>query len=245
MNKKYSLVISGILAITIYISLIGLLFFYFNSFNKNKSLHYVKKNKNSIRIKVATFKTKKITINNEKKRQKINPKRKKEKKIHKKVIRKKIIRKKIVRQIKKKIKKVIEKKIHSNLNKPKDLFKNITSETKLNNNKIKKITASELVSSSIKIQKKSDKGIENSYLASIEEKLNGWPAQSNYAGEKANVWFKIEVDGSFIFKVTTASVNEEFNRNLISYLKQLQKIGFGRHKGRRSYTLDVEFIATE
>ncbi len=88
-------------------------------------------------------------------------------------------------------------------------------------------------------------GIENAYLAMIEEKLKGWPAQSEYAGEKAKVWIKVEPNGRFIFKVITASGSEAFNSGLVAYLKQLQSIGFGHHKGNRAYELDVEFIATE
>ena len=150
------------------------------------------------------------------------------------------------------------------VNKPKDLFANVTSKKKIEkpkpvkvvdtpdkpkkNNIIKvseKISASELVSNSLKIQEKSDSGIENAYLAMIEEKLKGWPAQSEYAGEKAKVWIKVEPSGIFRFKVISASGNDAFNSGLIAYLKQLQKIGFGPHKGNRPYELDVEFIATE
>jgi protein TonB len=45
--------------------------------------------------------------------------------------------------------------------------------------------------------------------------------------------------------VVSASGNDAFNSGLIAYLKQLQKIGFGPHKGNRPYELDVEFIANE
>ena len=103
----------------------------------------------------------------------------------------------------------------------------------------------ELVSNSLKVQKKSDSGIENAYLAMIEEKLKGWPAQSEYAGEKARVWIKVEPSGTYRFKVISASGNDAFNSGLILYLKQLQKIGFGPHKGKKPYELDVEFIAKE
>ncbi len=102
-----------------------------------------------------------------------------------------------------------------------------------------------MVSSSLKIQKKSDRGIENAYFALIEEKLKGWPAQSEYAGEMAKVWIKVQPSGRFVFKVTTASGIDAFNSGLIAYLEQLQRIGFGPHKGKRPYTLNVEFVATD
>jgi protein TonB len=109
----------------------------------------------------------------------------------------------------------------------------------------KPLKASDRISSSLKIQKQSDSGIENAYFAKVEEKLKGWPAQSDYAGEKAKVWLKIAPDGYFEFKLLSASNNEGFNSGLITYLKQLQRFGFGAHKGTRPYEIEVEFIATE
>ena len=44
MIKKSSTLISGLLAFGIYITVIGLLLFYFNSRDEKKSVHYVKKN---------------------------------------------------------------------------------------------------------------------------------------------------------------------------------------------------------
>ena len=102
-----------------------------------------------------------------------------------------------------------------------------------------------MFNNSIKVQKPSDRGIENAYLAKVEEKLNGWPAQSEYAGEKAKVSLKIQSNGRFTFKVITGSANPDFNEGLIAYLEQLQKFGFGPHKGGRVYSIDVEFVATE
>ena len=37
----------------------------------------------------------------------------------------------------------------------------------------------------------------------------------------------------------------DFNIGLEEYLKQLQRFGFGPHKGGRVYEINVEFIATE
>ena len=175
---------------------------------------------------------------------------------------KKVIKEKVVKKAK-----VVKKKKDQNttkpkkVNMPKDLFANISSTKKVEKPKVSdksikpkkskflkvqnKPSASELVSDSLKKQKKSDSGIENAYLAKIEEKLKGWPAQSEYAGEKAKVWIKVEPNGTFKFKVITASGNDAFNSGLIAYLEQLQNIGFGPHKGNRPYELDVEFIAKE
>ena len=267
MIKKSSTLISGLLAFGIYISVIGILLFYFNTRDQEKPLHYVKKNEERIRVSMSTPKpqVKKEIKKQPKKVVKPKPKPKPKKTVKKKEVKKKVIKEKVVKKAK-----IVKKKKDLNttkpkkVNKPKDLFANISATKQVEkakpvkvvdtpvkpkkSNSIKvseKISATELVSDSLKIQKKSDSGIENAYLAMIEEKLKGWPAQSEYAGEKAKVWIKVEPSGIFRFKVITASGNEAFNSGLIAYLEQLQKIGFGPHKGNRPYELDVEFIANE
>jgi len=275
MNKKSSTFISGLLAVGIYACVIGLLLFYFNTRDAQKPIHYVKKNEDRIRVTMASPKNKNKIKTKQATKKKITPKNKPVKKSKSKTketvkkqkdTRKKVIKEKVVKKVKpkKKPKKVEKKAPPKKVNKPKDLFANVSSSKtppKKNvikvsskpikpkkNNLIKvsdKTSASELVSSSLKIQKKSDRGIENAYFALIEEKLKGWPAQSEYAGEMAKVWIKVQPSGRFIFKVTTASNIDAFNVGLIAYLEQLQRIGFGPHNGNRPYTLNVKFVATE
>lgn len=186
----------------------------------------------------------------------------KEKVVEKKVVEKKVLKEKVVKKVKppKKMDDVNRTK-PKKVNKPKDLFASVTSKKKPEKPKQaakvtppttepkkavpQKASAAALLFDSLKQQKSSDKGIENAYLALIEEKLKGWPAQSEYAGEKAKVWIKVEPSGYFIFKVISASGNEAFNEGLIAYLGQLQKIGFGPHKANRAYELDVLFEAKE
>ena len=250
MKRKTSTFIAGVLAFGIYFTFILLLLLYFNHYEEKKSLHFVKKNEESIRISLASPSIA-IPIKNIKKILKI-PKKKPIKKTPKKVIKKKVIKKKIE---KKKIIKKVEKKVEKKVTKPKkntkakDLFANVKTQKheenkKVIKNKNKSKSASELFSDSLKVQKKRDKGIENAYFAKIEERLKGWPAQAEYVGEKAKVWIKVEVNGKFKFKVISASGNMEFNLGLIAYLKQLQRFGFGRHQGKRAYELNVAFEAT-
>jgi outer membrane biosynthesis protein TonB len=263
MIKKSSTFISGVLAFGIYFTLIGVLLFYFNSREQKKPVHYVKKNEDRIRVSMGSPKTapKKVVKKEPKKVTKPKPKPKKTVQ-KKKVVEKKVVKEKVVKKAK-----VVKKDVNTTkpkkVNMPKDLFANVTSKKKIEKPKPKaqtkpvepkksnltkvseKTSASDLVSDSLKNQKKSDSGIENAYLAMIEEKLKEWPAQSEYAGEKARVWIKVEPSGLFRYKVISASGNEAFNSGLTAYLDQLQKIGFGPHKGNRPYELDVEFIAKE
>jgi len=275
MIKKSSTFISGFLAFAVYFTLIGLLIFYFNTRDEKKSVNYVKKDEKRIQVALSMPKkpeNKKAINPKPKVKPKPKPKPKVKKKVipkpkvkpkpkpkPKKVVKKKVIKEKVV-------KKVVKKK-DENLTKPKkktlDLFANVKTPKKKNiikisdkpirtipkNNLIKvtdkPISASERISSSLKVKKNSDSGVENAYLAKVQSMLEGWPAQSEYAGEKVKVLLYIDPTGGFEFKLKTASNNVDFNLGLIEYLEQLQTIGFGRHRGARTYQFEAEFIAKE
>ena len=89
----------------------------------------------------------------------------------------------------------------------------------------------------------SGKGIENRYFAKVQSMLKGWPAQSNFAGERVKVELTIYPTGLFDYKVLYRSLNPEFNRALKAYLEQLKRVGFGPHSNPRPYKIIVEFIA--
>jgi len=265
MIKKSSTFISGILAFGIYFILIGLLIFYFNTRDEKKSVRYVKKDEKRIQValsapkKVAKTKLAKPKAKPKHKKPKVKQKPKPKKVVKKKVIKEKVVKKKVV---KKKDENLTKPK---KVTKPKDLFANVSSAKKIAKPKLDmKITdkpvkpkksklikvsdkpsASQLVSDSLKVQKSSDSGVENTYLAKVQSLLEGWPAQSDYAGEKVKVLLQIEPSGFFEFKIKSASNNYDFNDGLIEYLEQLQEMGFGRHKGQRTYQFEAEFIAKE
>jgi hypothetical protein len=156
----------------------------------------------------------------------------------------------------------ITKKQHRT--KPKDLFANIkvtkkkpliqiTSkpiESKPKHNIIKITSkphpsAMKKINNSLKQQPNKNSGVTNEYLAKVQEQLEDWPAQSEYAGESVKVLLFIKPSGYFDFEIKSASRNPEFNQALSDYLKQLQIIGFGRHEGRRTYTFEANFVAKE
>lgn len=256
MISKSSTFISGVLAVGIYIAFLVVLIIYFNTRTEQKTIHFVKKNEDRIRVSVAAPKVKKKTHKAVKK--KSTPQKKSVKKEtvkKKKTVKKKVLKEKIVKKPKKIKKQETKTTRPKKVNKPKSLFDNVKTKKQPDIPKKKKVekqkavkpkvSASELFKDSIKVQKPSDKGIENAYLAKVEEKLNGWPAQSDYVGEKAKVLLSIQTNGHFEFRVITGSSNPDFNSGLKAYLKQLQRFGFGPHKGGRVYKIDVEFIATE
>ena len=176
MKKKSSTFISGVLAFGIYFILIGLLIFYFNTRDEKKSVRYVKKDEHRIQVAISAPKKAVKTKPSKpkvkpKQKPKIKPKPKKE--VKKKVIKEKVVKKKV---IKKKDENLTKPK---KVNKPKDLFANVSSAKKKPKLKMEitdkpvkpkvsklikvsnKPSASALVSDSLKVQKSSDSGVEN------------------------------------------------------------------------------------
>lgn len=259
---KPSKLIPGALAVGIYLLLLGLLVFYFNTREETKAKNYVKKDEHRIQVALSTFPTPKQVA---KKKEKPKPKKKVKKKVNpepKKSTKKKVIKEKIVK--KKKVKKKdVNKTKPKKKNNAKDLFANVKTpkkknliqvtaepvKTKPKNNLIKvsdnKKSATERINNSLKNQKSSQSGVEDAYLAKVQRMLEGWPAQSEYAGEKVKVVLHIRESGFFDFKIKSASNNSDFNHGLSEYLEQLQEFGFGHHKGGRTYNFEAEFIAKE
>jgi len=246
----FSKELSAVYAVSIYLLFLGLLLTNFNKEKiKSESIHFVKKNDNSIQVGLSTAPKKHIEpIKKIIKHKKKSSKKKKKIIKHKKIIKKKVIKKKPIKKkpIKKVIKKEhIKKKKIIKKSKPKKpdmkkLFNNIkANKTQTNKDKTNRITTS------MKNIKNKDKGMINKYFAKVEETLYYWPALSQFGGEKAEVWLKIEQDGSFIFKILNPSNNQDFNSGLIQYLKQLQRVGFARHQYKRPLEARVEFIAKE
>ena len=260
MDVKPSKLIPGALAIGIYLVVLGLLVFYFNSRTEDKAKKYVKKDEHRIQVALSSSsKPKSVT----KKKEKVKPKKKVQKKsapkqktsAKKKVIKEKIVKKKPAK------KKVVKKKKPKKKNHTKDLFANVKAPKKKNiisvtdkpikskpkKNLIKMTdnpkSATSRINNSLKNQKSKQTGVESAYLAKVQSLLEGWPAQSDYAGEKVKVVLYISPSGFFDFKIKSASRNEDFNRGLTEYLEQLQEFGFGRHKGGRVYNFEAEFIA--
>jgi len=260
MSRYSSTAISGILAFAAYFFLLGLIVFYFNTRHEDESKHFVKKDEHRIQVALST--PKKVTVPKAKTRKKIKVKPKKEPHIkpkRKKRLKKKVIKEKIVK------KKVLKKK-DQNITKPrkkaKDLFKNIKtgkkkklhiqisdkpikSKSKNNLIKVSTLSASERINASLKAKRKYDSGIENAYFAKVQSMLEDWPAQSDYAGEKAKVILYIEPSGFFKFRIVSQSNIPAFNRGLEAFLEQLQIEGFGPHNAGRTYKFEAEFIAKD
>jgi len=282
MIERSPKLIWGVVSIGIYLFVVGILVFYFNTRNETKPKHYVKKNENRIQVALSSptnlqKKQKKTTKPKTKIKPKVKPKSKKI--IKKKIVKKKPIKKKIVKKkvIKKKIekkktakKKIVRKKdikkkdvnlTKTTSQKTTDLFAKIKTpkikkpiphknmpkkvKTKLNSRKMNAASASKRISDSIKKQKISDRGEENAYFSKVEKMLKDWPARSDFLGEEAIVELSIKPTGRFRYKVKSSTDNMHFKNSIVAFLKQLQKIGFGRHNAGRTYEFKVEFTTKQ
>ncbi len=265
MKKKSPKLIWGLMSVGIYFATVGALIFYFNTRNEKKSVHYVKKNENRIQVALHTPKKEKMIkskpkklISQSKVKQKSKPKDIKKKVIQEKIVKKLAIKKDVNKT--KPQKQTVKKANKPKVKKTSELFSKIKTEekklkmqitdkpiksvTKKNIIKIseKHLSASERVSSTLKM---SDSGVENAYFAKVQSMLEDWPAQSDFAGEKATVILYIEPSGRFKFRIKSGSSIEDFNTGLMGFLEQLQTIGFGRHNAGRTYEFEAEFIAKE
>ena len=239
--EKHFNILSGILAFLVYAVLLGLLLNYFNHHHSRKPLHFVAKNDNRIVVSLSSLPEKTKSPHRQKKPKiQSKPKKKPSKKVKEKS--KKLPEKEKI------VPKTVAEKTHTKISEEKSknkkpdlhhLFDKVKEKRPVVKKKKKQTKKTD------QQKKEKNKGIENAYFAKVESMLQNWPAQSDFAGEKIKVWLRIKQDGSFTFRILSASGNEAFNNELIAYLKQLQKIGFGGHQNSRPYELNVEFIAKE
>ncbi len=95
----------------------------------------------------------------------------------------------------------------------------------------------------LKQQQARDKGIENRYLAHVQDQLYGWPAQTNFAGAAITIGLTIHPSGRFDYVVLQHSTNPDFDRTILQYLKQLRSTGFGPTPKKKHYKFKVEIVA--
>jgi len=229
-------------AILVYVSIIATIFFaIFFKEDTPKAKTFTEKKSEIIEVSLGSPTPKKIKKASKKKK---IVKKKKKKKTPKKVRNNKKTTKKSVKKVVKTEKKsttkpkkqVTKKRTKPNTDK---LFGSISKDVLKGDDKQKGKNGK-----SLKKENKSN-GIVNKYLANIQNTLQGWPAQSNFAGEKIRVELKVYSSGLFDYKILHRSLNPEFNSALKSYLEQLKKFGFGPHSNPKPLKIIVEFIAKD
>jgi len=222
---------AGIAAVIIYLAVIGLILYYFGFHHSDRSTHFVAKNQKGIAVSLAgpprptppkaAAKTQKKKRRHPKPRNIAAP----QKSPAPKPVRKSP-----------KVRKPDTKRLFSHVKVPP---KKSAEHLRSGNTGRKKEGSKSLKKS------QSESGVENAYLAKVENLLKGWPAQANFAGEEIDIRLKIYPDGHFDYEILRLSGNPDFNHELISYLKQLQRFGFGPHSRSKPYDIEVKFIAHE
>ena len=197
---------------------------------------YVTKNSKAIEVSLGSPLSK-AKVEHKSKKKKV--KKQKSKKVPKKVRNIKKSTKKPQKKIK-----IAKKKASSKVHKKIDTAKLFHSLPKSLTKKETQSSTKKGGSGGKSLQKSNkQKGVENRYLANVQRILQGWPAQSNFAGEKVRVKLTIYPSGLFDYKILYRSLNPEFNEALKHYLEQLKGVGFGPHSNPKPLNVIVEFIA--
>ncbi len=87
-----------------------------------------------------------------------------------------------------------------------------------------------------------EKGVQDAYKAKVQRQLNNWNAQSSYKGHTAVIKLTISSSGHFRYTITRSS-SASMSTGLKSFLKQLNRMGLGRHTRSRPYVFSVTFKA--
>ncbi len=223
-------IFAGIAAVIIYLTVIVLILYYFGFHHSEKSTHFVIKNRKGIAVSLAgpphQSPPKPVAKSPVKKRRHPKPRNITAPK-----------KNTVQRPVKKstKVRKPDTKKLFSHVKVPP---RNATKPHPRRGSAGEKKQGVQTLKKS-----RNESGVENAYLAKVENLLKGWPAQANFAGEEIDIHLKIYPDGRFDYRILRLSGNPDFNHELINYLKQLQRFGFGPHSHGKPYDIEVKFIA--
>jgi len=251
MMKLSPKITSGVIAVGAYLGILGLIFYYFGYRTHSKPKHYVAKNDKAIAVSLQTphaLPAAKKAPPMPKSKPKTPPRKPRHVK-PKPIATSQPAKPTPKPKPKKTVKKIKPKKI-----KPKSLFSHVktTPKPKPQSTKRPKPTPKTSPKTSknakpsreaLRKQQQRDKGIENRYLANVQNKLYGWPPQSNFAGAKITIGLTIHPNGRFEYVVLTPSSNPDFDRTIRQYLTQLKSIGFGATPKGKKYSFKVDIVA--
>ncbi len=222
---------AGIAAVIIYLAVIGVIFYYFGFRHSEKSTHFVAKNQKGIAVSLAGPPRPNVSKPPSKKpvKKRRHPKPRN-----------------INASQKSPASKPARKSPKARKPDTKRLFSHVKVPPKKPAEHLRSGNAGRKKEGTKSLKKsQSERGVENAYLAKVENLLKGWPAQANFAGEEIDIRLKIYPDGHFDYEILRLSGNPDFNHELINYLKQLQRFGFGPHSRNRPYDIEVKFVAHE
>jgi len=87
-----------------------------------------------------------------------------------------------------------------------------------------------------------DKGIKNAYIAKVKRHLNNWNAGSAHKGKRVSLSLTIYNSGKFSYSIIGGG-DSNMRDSLSQFLKQLNRMGLGRHSKSTPYSIKVTFTA--
>jgi len=230
----------GVIAVGIYVAVIALVFFYFGYHRDHKTTRFVAKNSEAITVTLQGAKASSPPL------RKSQPKPRKTPHTRPKPV----TTNKPASRPKRSVKTKPAKKNPPKRVKPKSLFSNVKTAkptpkrtAKPPRKTVKSSVTGKHARRSTPKEAPRDKGIEDRYLAGVQDRLYGWPAQPSFAGAVYTIGLTILPNGRFRYVVLQPSANPEFNRTIETYLKELQAEGFGPTPAGKKYEFKVEIVA--
>ena len=243
MHPKY---LFGIIAVGIYVAVIALVFYYFGYHHTDKRTRFTAKKGEAITVNLQS-----ATSPKRAKKSKAKPKPKSLSRTRQRTKPKPIAAKKLPKT---KPTRPVHKASAQKPIKAKSLFAQVKptkpdkrsekkSQEKASRRHTSHTRTSKPTHRSIKQQTAHQLGIENRYLADVQNQLYGWPTQPGFVGEKITIGLTIYPSGQFKYEVLIPSSDPEFNRTIRRYLDQLLRTGFGPTPGGKSYVFKVDIVA--
>ena len=243
MHPKYGF---GIVAVGIYALIIVLVFYYFGYHPTEKSTQYTVKKGDAITVDLRSSLSPKHSRKPNAKAKSKAPSKNRHRNRPKPIASPKPSKAKPTRPVRKTpVKKPVRPKslfAHVQPSKPTKKPKNHPPKSAPERSKAHQRTPG-AASHSVKQPTVRQQGVENRYLAGVQERLYGWPTQPGFVGAKITIGLTILPNGRFTYEVLTPSSNPEFNRTITRYLDRLRRSGFDPTPGGRSYAFKVDIVA--
>ena len=238
MQKNFSFILSGIIALSFYAFVCFLLFAYIAS--PIPKTYDLKSTSTTIELDMITEKAEKKMV--EKKTEKIIEKEAvKEEKVASASNEKKPDLKSLFANVKETAKTVTKEEVN-NIEKsidPKRFKSKFEKEKRTNNIKIDKILEDEKTATNVK-STNANKGQEtDEYFSQVQELLSAWVPVGS--GLKAVVLIMIDVDGRFNYRVVTNSGDEAFDSSLKAFLEEQKNVAYPKPTKDKDIRINVDF----
>ena len=238
MQKNFSFILSGIIAVSFYIFICFLLIAYLAS--PIPKTYDIKSASTTIELDMITEKAEKKMVE-KKTEKKIEKEEVKEEKVASASNEKRPDLKSLFANVKETAKAVVKEEVN-NVEKsldPKRFKSKFEKEKKSNNIKIDKLLEDEKTATNVK-STNSTKGQEtDEYFSKVHELLSVWNPIGT--GLKAVVLIMIDLDGRFEYRVVTNSGDEGFDSSLKAFLEEQKNLAYPKPTKEKDIKVNVNF----